>query len=225
MIEGPAPAEAHAFVTDLERPELDPHDRHHLERVLRLRAGAVVTLSDGMGRWRVGRFGPQVEPDGPIEVVAESLPLITIAFALVKGDRPELVVQKLTELGVDRIVLFVAERSVVRWDDERAGHHLERLRRVAREASMQSRRVRLPGVVWSATFGVVAGTPGAALAERDGSPVDLTHSTVLVGPEGGWSPPELEQGLPRVVLGPHVLRAETAAITAGALLVGARMRR
>ena len=225
MIEGPASAEAHVFVTDLDQPELDPRDRHHLERVLRLRPGAIVTLSDGAGRWRVARFGLAVEPDGPIELVPAPEPLITIAFALVKAERPELAVQKLTELGVDRIVLYVADRSVVRWDDERAEHHMERLRRVAREASMQSRRVRLPGVVWSATFAAVAEAPGAALAERDGAPVDLMHTTVLVGPEGGWSPRELDQGLPRVVLGPHVLRAETAAITAGALLVAARMRR
>jgi len=229
MMDGLGPAdhaaEAHAFVPDLDHPELDDGDRHHLERVLRLRTGASITLSDGAGRWRPARFGPAVEPDGPVVEVAAPQPSITIAFALVKGERPELVVQKLTELGVDRVELFVARRSVVRWDDDRAAHHLDRLQRVAREASMQSRRVRLPAVVWSATFDAVAGTSGAALAERHGEPVGLDHPVVLVGPEGGWSPEELGYGLHRVVLGPHVLRAETAAIVAGALLVAARMRR
>jgi 16S rRNA (uracil1498-N3)-methyltransferase len=222
---GPARAEAHAFVDDLERPELGAPDRHHLERVLRLRAGASVTVSDGAGSWRLARFGSALEPDGPIELVEAPAPAITIACALVKGERPELVVQKLTELGVDTIVLFAAERSVVRWDDVRATAHVERLRRVAREASMQSRRVRLPGVVWSATFEAVAATPGATMAERDGGAVSLEHPLVLVGPEGGWSPREAGAGLTRVSLGPNVLRTETAAMAAGALLVAARMRR
>jgi 16S rRNA (uracil1498-N3)-methyltransferase len=222
---GPARAEAHAFVADLEHPELTAQDRHHLERVLRLRGGAPVTVSDGAGRWRLTRFGAALEPDGPIEQVDVPAPAITIACALVKGERPELVVQKLTELGVDTIVLFAAERSVVRWDGPRATAHLERLARVAREAAMQSRRVRLPGVVWSATFEAVAATPGAAMAERDGDAVSLEHPVVLVGPEGGWSPREVGAGLPSVSLGPNVLRTETAAMAAGALLVAARMRR
>ena len=71
-------------------------------------------------------------------------PKLTIGFALIKGGRPELVVQKLTELGVDAIVPFTAEHSVARWDANRATRHIERLRRVAREAAMQSRQVRIP---------------------------------------------------------------------------------
>jgi 16S rRNA (uracil1498-N3)-methyltransferase len=221
----PAPAQAHAFVTDLERPELAPQDRRHFELVLRLRPGAPITVSDGEGRWRLVRLGRELLVDGPIEQVASPKPAITIACALVKGERPELVVQKLTELGVDTIVFFGADRSVVRWDPAKAAQNIERLERVAREASMQSRRVRLPAVLWSATFDAVAASPGAAIAESSGRPVTLDHPTVLVGPEGGWSPRESQSGLPCVVLGPHVLRAETAAIAAGALLVAVRMRR
>jgi 16S rRNA (uracil1498-N3)-methyltransferase len=122
-------------------------------------------------------------------------------------------------------VLFAAQRSVVRWDDARAALNVERLRRVSREAAMQCRRVHLPALSWLATFPAAGALAGAAIADREGAPASLGHPTVLVGPEGGWSPQERAVGLPSVALGPHVLRAETAAIAAGALLVAARMQR
>jgi len=110
-------ARAHAFVADVESPELGPDDRHHLERVLRLRPGDELTVADGAGRWRRCRFGPVVEVDGEVEVEPPPAPAITLAFALTKGERPEWTVQKLTEVGVDRIVPFVSDRSIVRWDE------------------------------------------------------------------------------------------------------------
>ena len=70
--------------------------------------------------------------------------------------RPELVVQKLTEIGVDHIVPFVADRSIVRWDPDKAAHHHARLQKVAREAAMQSRRAWLPEVAEVTNFGAVA---------------------------------------------------------------------
>jgi len=219
-----APVRAHAFVADLARPELDAGDRHHLERVLRLRAGDVVTVGDGAGGWRRCRFGPALEPVGDITVDARPGPEVTVAFALVKGERPEWAVQKLTELGVDRIVAFAAARSVVRWEADKATRATERLRRVAREAAMQCRRTWLPVVETPTTFTEVAGRPGAALTDEHGDPPWLAPGPVLVGPEGGWAPEELsvtgESGrpLPRMALGPHVLRSETAAVTAAALL-------
>jgi len=213
---------AHVFVADVERPDLDEHDRHHLERVLRLRPGDLVTVADGAGHWRIARFGPDIEPVGPVEVDDRPEPEITIAFALVKGGRPELVVQKLTEIGVDRIVPFVAERSVVQWDDAKAARNHDRLTTVAREAGMQSRRAWLPVVEPVAPFAAVAGRPGAALTDRGGEPPSLVRPFLLVGPEGGWSDSEREVGLPAVGLGSPVLRAETAAIVAGAILCGFR---
>src|SRR3954447_6567975 len=128
---------AHVFVADVERPDLEGSDRHHLERVLRLRPGDLLTVADGAGRWRHVRFGATLEPDGPIEFDDRPAPEISIAFALVKGGRPELVVQKLTELGVARIVPFVAARSVVQWDGDKADRNAARLATVAREAGMQ----------------------------------------------------------------------------------------
>ena len=212
----------HVFVADVEHPELADDDRHHLARVLRLRPGDPLTVCDGEGRWRVCRMGPAVEPAGDVVVVPEPSRPLTVAAALVKGERPELVVQKLTELGIDRVALFAAERSVVRWDERRAARQLDRLRRVSREAAMQSRRVRVPSVELLDGFAAAATLDGAVMADRSGALVDRTVSTVLVGPEGGWSETERAVGLPTLRLADGVLRAETAAIAAGVLLSAQR---
>jgi 16S rRNA (uracil1498-N3)-methyltransferase len=215
---------AHAFVDDPEAPELSDDDRHHLERVLRVRPGDEVTVSDGAGRWRRCRLGAggALKPAGDVEVVPRPRPAVAVAFALTKGERPELAVQKLTELGVDRIVPFVAERSVVRWEGERAARHVARLRRVAREAGVQARLAHLPSVDNLTDFPSVAALPGAARCELGGGPPRLAQPTVLVGPEGGWTDAEREMTLPTVGLGPTTLRAETAAIAAGAVFTALR---
>jgi len=211
----------HAFVDDLSAPQLDDDDAHHLNRALRLRAGDSLTVSDGLGRWRSCRFGSQLEIASDIVEVDAAQPTLTVAFALTKGAKPETVVQKLTELGIDTIVPFTAERSIARWDPERGQKHVERLRRVAREAGMQSRRVRLPTVASLATFSEVAGLAHAVRADRQGAPMAAVDITVLIGPEGGWSQLEREL-LPSVTLAEHVLRAETAAIAAGTLMTAHR---
>jgi 16S rRNA (uracil1498-N3)-methyltransferase len=220
----PVTARAHVFVDDLDAPVLDDVDEHHLRRVLRLPAGSDVTAGDGGGRWRPCRLAdePALEIAGAVVDDPPPEPPITVAFALVKGERPELVVQKLTELGVDRIVPFVAGRSVVRWDPVRADRHVDRWRTIARQAAMQCRRTTLPEVAPVATFRSVAALPGAALADAAGVPPGLDLPVVLVGPEGGWTPEERGDGLPIVRLAAHVLRAETAAITAGAVLTALR---
>ena len=211
------------LVEDVEAPSLDADDAHHLTRVLRLRDGAPLVLSDGAGRWRPGRLaGRRPVPEGDVVVEARPAPVLSVGFALTKGARPELAVQKLTELGVDRIVPFVAARSVARWDGDRGGRHVERLRKVAREAVMQSRRPFSPEVADVVPFAALAGTAGTAVADRGGAPPSLLFPTVLVGPEGGWDAEERAAGLPAVGLGPTVLRAETAAIAAGWALVALR---
>lgn len=223
MDTGPAPAgAAHVFVDDLEAPALSPDDRHHLERVLRLRAGEEVTVSDGAGGWRRCRLGPVLEPSGPRNLQPRPGPPITVAMAVAKGQRPEWAVQKLTELGVDRIIPLVTARSVVRWPAGATSGPLERWRRVARQAAGQSRRVWLPEVADAAPFAEVSRYPGATLAHPGGRGPALARPVVLVGPEGGWDERELQAGLPRARLGPHVLRTETAAVVAGALLCALR---
>jgi 16S rRNA (uracil1498-N3)-methyltransferase len=215
-------AAAHAFVEDLDQPILAPEDRHHLERVLRLRKGEPVTVSDGVGGWRRCTFGTRLQPDGDVTRDPAPSPPITVAFALLKGERPELVVQKLTELGVDRIAPMVTARCVVHWSAVKSERHSQRLRRVAREAAMQSRRSWLPTVDEVRPFAEVAAQAESVLAETGGGAVSLDRPTVLVGPEGGWAPEEAACGLPTVGLAPHVLRAETAAIAAATLLVAKR---
>ncbi|MEM9035213.1 MAG: RsmE family RNA methyltransferase [Actinomycetota bacterium] len=207
----------HVFVDDLDDPVLDPDDRHHLVRVLRLRPGQPLTISDGAGRWRACELGDEPEPTGAVEVVPAGRP-ITIGFPPVKGERPDWAVQKLTEIGVDRIVLLETERGVVRWSGDRATKHLDRLRRIAREAAMQSRRVRLPELEGPVPLRNVVGEPGVALADRSGEAPDASTSTVLIGPEGGWSDAERALGVRRICVGRNVLRVETAALAAAVSL-------
>ena len=128
------------FVVDVEHPELDAADRHHLQKALRLRVGDPFVVADGAGSWRPVRFGDPVEVAGEVVVDPRPDQLLTVGLTPTKGDRPEWAVQKLTELSIDHIVILRTERSVLRWEGDRVAHHLERLRRIAREAAMQSRR-------------------------------------------------------------------------------------
>ena len=245
-----AAAAAQVFVDDPSHPLLAPDDVHHLARVLRLRAGEEVIVSDGAGHWARTRWqggegeaggeagavhhlrdGTGPGGDGTVQFEEAASPSLTVAFAPTKGERPEWVVQKLTELGIDRIVPMVSERSVVRWGPARARTAVDRLRRVAREASGQCRRVWLPEVSDVVTFGQLAGLgasgepgePGeVVLAQLSGDRLSAAQRVVAVGPEGGWSGDELSSGLPTVGFGLSVLRAETAAVTAGALMVSLR---
>lgn len=209
----------HVVVADVTAPTLDAADVHHLGRVLRLNAGATVTATDGRGAWRPTVWtGSGLEPAGGVIQVPRRQPPLGVGCALVKSGKPELVVQKLTEIGVDRIVFFAAERSVVRWDEAKLAKAMDRLGRVAREALAQCRRAWLPEVAWSIWDALVA-EPQVALAEPGAPSPTGDETMVLVGPEGGWSQQEAAADVARVGLGPHVLRSETAAIVAGTLLV------
>jgi 16S rRNA (uracil1498-N3)-methyltransferase len=217
-------AAAHVIVAELEAPELDPADRHHLGSVLRLRPGEVVSVTDGRGGWRPCRVsaGCDLVPEGDILRTSRPEPPVTVGFAPVKGDRPEWAVQKLTELGVDRIVVLVADRSVVRWEGERRSRHLDKLRVVAHQAAMQSRQLWLPEVTGPEAVRTLAAYPGVAMAAPGGAPPNLAYPTVLVGPEGGWTAAEMEAARSTVDLGPGLLRTESAAVAAGVLLTALR---
>lgn len=224
---------AHVFLDDLDALEVSGDDHAHLMRVLRLRPGEAVSASDGAGGWRPATWtgDARLEAAGPVRRVPRPQPAITVAPALLKGERLEWAVQKLTEVGADRIVPLATERVVVRWDAPRRRRAEARLRAVAKAAAMQSRRVWLPEVEEVRNFdSVLAGAAsapapaGASMAVPGGDPPDLSRPVVLVGPEGGWSDSELSSGLPAVGLGPTVLRAETAAVVAGCLLAALRSR-
>ena len=223
---------AHAFVEDLAQPALADTDLHHFSRVLRLRPGEIVSVSDGRGGSRLCEWVCPGDCLGPVtEPIWQPVPspALTVCFALTKAERPEWAVQKLTEAGADRIVVMVTDRCVARWVPGHAGRQLERWREVARQAAMQSRRLWLPSVDGPLPFSALAGgdedgRAETALAVPGGGPLTLATPTVLVGPEGGWSDGELA-AVPEdhhIGLGPNVLRAETAALAAGVLLASLR---
>ena len=242
------PASAHVFVASAaeltDTVEVGGDDGHHLARVLRLRPGETVTIADGAGTWRPytvapstgsgggGAPGSAVRLDAAGDPDREALltPRVAVAFALTKGEKPEFVVQKLTELGVDRIVPVLADRSISRPDATRAAAMAVRWRRTAREAASQCRRATLPIVEDVVPLAKLAGHPGLVVADRGGGPAAALSSPpggevlVVVGPEGGLAPAEIDALTPwaRLGLGPHVLRAETAALAAATVVAAHR---
>ena len=211
-------AAAHVLVDDVDVPALSDAELHHVFRVLRVRPGETVTVTDGVGHWRACRAG-----DGALETIGEVHEIVRrsrslmVACAIPKQDRPEWIVQKLIELGVDRIVLLQAERSVVRWSADRAERHVAKLRRVAAEALQQSRGVWLPEI--AGPLPAIDVLPTAAAAEPGAAPLGADHTVVAIGPEGGWSRDELAAAATTVSIGATVLRVETAAIVAAARMV------
>jgi 16S rRNA (uracil1498-N3)-methyltransferase len=222
---------AQVFVADLGAPEVTPDDLHHLKRVLRLRRGETVIACDGTGGWRTCLYTDSTDPSRLIEAEGEichaGAPAdpVVVGFTPVKGERPEWIVQKLTEVGVDRIAIVRSTRAVVHWGEEREERAVERLRRVMRQAAAQSRRAwlaELIGVVSLAELRSLVAPDALALAEPGADPPTSTLTAVAVGPEGGWEPGELDRADMRVGLGSGILRAETAAVTAGFLLCALR---
>ena len=206
------------LVDDVEAPTLSESDAHHVFRVLRVRDGDAVTVTDGAGAWRTCVAADEsLTPQSDVRRTPPRPTPLTVAFAIPKQDRPEWIVQKLTEIGIDRIVPLRAERSIVRWNGDRTARHLVKLRRVAVEALQQSRGVWLPEV--AEPVDAAALLSEAVAAEPGARPIGPGDFTVAIGPEGGWSPAELEAATDTVSLGATVLRVETAAIVAAAHLV------
>lgn len=229
---------------DVVGPEfvLDGPEGRHAVSVKRLRPGEDVVLTDGQGRWAEGVVKAAEGKDRLVVVdlkaVHEEPPApvrITVVQALPKGDRGELAVETMTEVGVDAIVPWAASRCITQWKGDRGLKALGKWRATAREAGKQSRRVRFPEVADAATAKQVA----ALVAEADFAAVlhesgDEPLATVelpaqgeivlIVGPEGGVSPEELalfgEAGARPFRLGRTVLRTSTAGTAAAALLLG-----
>ncbi|MGH9023918.1 MAG: RsmE family RNA methyltransferase [Acidimicrobiia bacterium] len=231
------PAATHLFaggLTDLLR--VDGEDGHHLIRVLRLTPGQLVTVADGAGEWRV--YALEGGSEGTARLVAESAlhrepafdPRLAVAFALTKGDGPDLAVRQLTEMGVQRILPVTSARAVPRWDPGRRQASLTRWRRIALEAARQCRRAHLPEVAPLGKLADLSGHPGLVVAKRGGVVPGLVGPPVggeilaVVGPEGGLSEAEVTALTPwaTVDLGPYVLRAATAVVVAAAVLGATR---
>jgi 16S rRNA (uracil1498-N3)-methyltransferase len=228
-------AAAHTFVAALDDSlDIAGADGHHLQRVRRLRIGEHVTAADGAGNWR--RYEIDAIEPGRLRLSArgerrrepELLPAVALAVALTKAGALDTVVARCTELGVARITPVRTRRCVVQWNAAQAERAVERLRTVAREAAAQSRRARLPEISAVAALADFAGRSDVVLADRAGSPIQEIPApaggawTVVVGPEGGLERGELDtlSDAPRLRLGPHILRSETAPIAAVAVLLG-----
>lgn len=208
---------AHVVVDDLEAPLLDESDAHHLFRVLRLRSGAVVTATDGRGGWRECRVDAAnglVAVGAPVFEPARSA-TFGVAFVPVKAEKPEATIRQLVEVGVDEIFVIAPTKRSVAGTRDRL---VDRAERIVREACMQSRRVFIPAVHLGVSLDEVCARPGVALADPEGAVLEHGHRLLIVGPEGGFDVGEVPAAVPRVGIGPAVLRAETAAVVAGARL-------
>ena len=225
----------HALIHD-QSASLPPDQAHHLRDVLRLRTGAEVEIFDGEGHSYTG-----VVRNTDEEVVIERLERITrveppaleliLALALAKPGGFEWVLQKATELGVTEVVPLVTRYSQVRITGQKLDSRLTRWNRILREASRQCGRSAVPKLSAPRAFAEFASAnpydaksfflyeQGTKPLETEGS---ATRALLCVGPEGGWHSDEVElaerAGWRVFRLGPRVLRTETAAVAALAIL-------
>lgn len=219
---------------------LDAEESRHAAGPLRLRSGDLVVLADGHGRLadaeltQVSGRGSEAEIRAFHVSPPPSAGGVTIALAVLHGQAMDWAVAKAVEVGVGTFIPIIAERSQVR--SRTARGRLDHWRRIARQALKQCRRPWQMEVADPCSLGAlldlhrhgrgaVADPQGLRPHELTGEPPDL----LLVGPEGGFGPSDRELlatlDWPRLSLGDHVLRAETAAIVGGAVLISARDRR
>jgi 16S rRNA (uracil1498-N3)-methyltransferase len=217
---------------------------HHAARVRRVDVGERIRLVDGSGTIAIAavtHVGRDI-----VECVVESLrterapaPRVVVVQALPKGDRGELAVEMMTEVGVDVVVPWAATRCVVQWRDERGAKSLARWRTTAREAAKQSGRAWLPEVAELATTREVATRLAASslpIVLHGGGNQRLTdveappdgEIVLVVGPEGGLTDDELTTfvaaGADVCRLGPSVLRTSTAGVVAAGIVLAASPR-
>jgi 16S rRNA (uracil1498-N3)-methyltransferase len=219
---------------------LTADEARHLREVLRLKTGDEVSVFDGAGKEfravvsQARREFAELEIRDEVEPARPESPVqLTLCVALLKGEKFDLVVQKATELGVNRILGIVTRYADIRLRDEAdAVKRVTRWQRIALEATKQCGRAVVPDLgVPIALESLLTGAQDELclmFAERGGDPLETslinspTTITALVGSEGGWSDEEIEQaraeGFRIVTLEGRILRAETAAIVATVLL-------
>jgi 16S rRNA (uracil1498-N3)-methyltransferase len=220
------------------RVRLTGPEGRHAATVRRLRVGEQVDLADGRGSRAACTVTAVSRDVVELDVLSRSVdptpqPRLVLVQALAKGDRGELAVELATEVGVDEVVPWAAERCVVRWQGERGDRALARWRSTAREAGKQARRARVPVVTEPAATAQVAARLGSAAAglllhESATEPLarlplpDAGEVVLVVGPEGGLSDRELallsQAGGQPVRLGHSVLRTSTAGAVAAAVV-------
>jgi 16S rRNA (uracil1498-N3)-methyltransferase len=207
-----------------ERFPLPARIAHQVSRVLRLGDGDRLVLLDGHGEQATVRLeggACVVEERGPAG--GEPAYRLTVWQALLRGDHLEPVIRHGTEVGIAAFRLFVSERCVAR---EVSPRKLERLRAVAREAAEQSERGLVPEVAAPVTFADALASASVLLLERSDGPrlSELEAAgSVVIGPEGGFTPDEVaaagRAGLALAGLGPRILRSETVAVAAAAVIL------
>jgi 16S rRNA (uracil1498-N3)-methyltransferase len=222
-----------------DRFTLTGPEGRHATTVRRLAPGELVDITDGAGL--LAHCVVVAARPGELEVEVRSRQedpppacRVVVVQAIIKGDRGELAVDLMTEVGVDVIVPWAAERSVAIWRPDREDKALNRWRSAAREAAKQSRRSRFPEIrdqVSTAQLpallnGIAVGLLLDPAAEDSLSEVALPSAgdiVLIIGPEGGVSPAEtvtlISAGARPVRLGPNVLRGSTAGAVAGALVL------
>ncbi|HET6937159.1 MAG TPA: 16S rRNA (uracil(1498)-N(3))-methyltransferase [Nocardioides sp.] len=211
-------------------------EAHHAVAVRRLTVGEPVLLTDGAGHvatcevTATGKARMEVQVRS-VSSEASPSPELVVVQALPKGERGELAVELLTEVGVARIVPWAAARSVAVWRGDRAAKSLGRWQATAREAAKQARRAWFPEVSPLATTAdvveLLVDAPVALVLHEEGAeplPAELPDRVVLVvGPEGGLAPDELTAfaaaGARTVRLGAEVLRTSTAGVAAVSALL------
>jgi 16S rRNA (uracil1498-N3)-methyltransferase len=229
---------------------LDGAEGRHATTVRRLGPGEHVDLTDGAGTMAscvITAARPGVLDLTVLERTYEAAPVprLTVVQAIPKGDRGELATETMTEVGVDVVVPWAAERCVVRWRGDKAARGAARWRSTAVAAAKQSRRSWLPEIAEPASTAAVASRVAALVSEGTGLAVlldpdagqalpalagarGLTEIVLLVGPEGGISPAETAvlaaAGAVGARLGPTVLRASSAGAIAAALVMTAAGR-
>jgi len=222
------------------RAEIPREELHHLVSVLRTRPGEVFEgITGGEFRYRCRlaeeagvHYGEVLEEIGH---GAESPLQIELAAALIKREKFELIIQKATELGVSSIVPLLTTRTEIKLEPKRESAKMERWNRIIHESVKQCGRNRIPALEHSREFGEYLESSREAnvlvLDEGSGEPLNsvigafkgLPAVTLIIGPEGGWSEEDrlLMKRCPnlrKAGLGPRVLRAETAAVAALALI-------
>lgn len=216
-------------------PEADPSSEieipkdewEKLRKVLRLNPGDQVAILPNNGT--LIRCELLVKEARPLEVLepdTEPKLHLTLAQALPKGDKLDEIIRSCTEIGVSRFLLFSSDRTVVRWDEKKTLDRIHRLQAITREAAEVCYRTRLPVIHLASNLKeVLTNEPDAiVLSEVEGVSEPLRPKgekmTIVVGPEGGWSKPELQLiGDRGVTLGPRVLRVDHAGAAAAAILL------
>lgn len=240
------------FVDELPEPgqpsfRLDGAEGRHAAVVRRIGPGERIVVSDGSGRGArcrvlaADKSGLELTVDEGDHQLREprSGPRIVAVQALAKGDRSELAIEMLTEIGVDEIIPWQSARSIVRWQGDRGEKSLAKWRATVREATKQSRRLRIPAVSELLTTTQLAerlASADLALVLHEEASESLSALTLpaageivlVVGPEGGISPEELEafarSGARSVLISDGVLRTSTAGVVAVGQLEALRAR-